>query len=745
MEELRKAILAELKITKFDEKLLNGRTPFMKKYSRLNNLVDFLNLVYEIQDESKLQDILSELQKLNEEHQLDEIKDIDLEKELKDEYTLEYNATATKYGNLSDEELENIEGIETSYQYGKRFILLNGAPFRFTGRSIRGNGINVLTDPNFKEEKLGSLISNERINRWGRNSEFDVFDDLTQDNFVAFGGTDATRDLSEDEIISPEIFQNAITRSGRGSHTSIYFKGSRSASASLVPLEYAMDYDKNREENEKWIPYDTVYVLNSDVYAEQLEKRIKHGKSICTQDVVEDFSKSADPEILFDLLSSTYIPNEEKREFLTEEISNQEAVLDFCSKTEFSKCDNVDNLRYIKTIIDYLKEGKTINYQLVLELEKKCDDRLHELAGMKEISTSTLVEKINHELHEEKNIDSKAIMMEFIDDEIKKSKEKETFVVSDKNLEDYREEHLEQIENEKNEEQMQRDALAEQIEKYAENIRHRQNKVNGICDLLGMEKNGDDLSEVAYTISKMSQLCRSDDEKSAEARQIVVEKIINNSDFESSMDDWKRSQNEKFNKDLQTKIQLLIKDSEKQKIQEQIDSIDSQKIGVLGRIFGQKKYYDLLRYNLEFQKNNIDTSERNEKSIVDLMEYAKGNGMTQSVRDFLQKYHDCGIQIKEEDKENLENVLEQPVREKEVYPMPKVGIFGYRKKILEMNSYYGNPGNMTFDDSVVTLKKYQTKPIKQDLRSYVNRVWNDVSLALPQEEKQMNEDMNKEM
>ena len=140
LEELKKSILEELGIQeKIYEKcynLLNGRSSFARKHSRLNTLVDIVNTVKEEKSIDKLKKMLSELQELKKENKLEDINNIDLEKELRNEYCQEYNVTSTKYSELSDEELANIDGIEVFQYKGKKVIVLNGAPFRFVGRTV---------------------------------------------------------------------------------------------------------------------------------------------------------------------------------------------------------------------------------------------------------------------------------------------------------------------------------------------------------------------------------------------------------------------------------------------------------------------------------------------------------------------------------------------------------------------------------------------------------------------------------
>ena len=86
--------------------LLNGRSEQVKKYSKFNELVNIINSIYEIEDENELKNILKDITELEKDGKLYEIRQIDIESEIREEYASEYNDTATRYDKLSDEELE---------------------------------------------------------------------------------------------------------------------------------------------------------------------------------------------------------------------------------------------------------------------------------------------------------------------------------------------------------------------------------------------------------------------------------------------------------------------------------------------------------------------------------------------------------------------------------------------------------------------------------------------------------------
>ena len=214
--ELKNLIFKELGISEhINIDLLNGRTPFIRKYSRLNTIVDIINTIHEENNIENLKKMLEEISTLNKDNRLEAIKSIDLQKEIKEEYCTEYNCTATKYSNLTDKELANIDGIELFDYKDKKFIVLNGAPFRFLGRSIFGNGCKQITSSDFTESAFGSLISNIRPNRWS-GSEFDIFDEINSDNLESFGAADAQRQIFvKENIVSPELLQRCVSSETR--------------------------------------------------------------------------------------------------------------------------------------------------------------------------------------------------------------------------------------------------------------------------------------------------------------------------------------------------------------------------------------------------------------------------------------------------------------------------------------------------------------------------------------------------
>lgn len=156
MAETREKIFEELgcKIPN-NYSLVNGRSQFLKEHSKYNSLISIINEVAETTTSmNKLNKMLEDLKNLNSEHKLDFLKGFDLEEALKEERLQEYNMTATRYGDLSNEEISQIDGIEAFEYDNKRFIVLNGAPFRFVGRSLDANSGKELTSAEHTEERI---------------------------------------------------------------------------------------------------------------------------------------------------------------------------------------------------------------------------------------------------------------------------------------------------------------------------------------------------------------------------------------------------------------------------------------------------------------------------------------------------------------------------------------------------------------------------------------------------------------
>lgn len=678
-DKIKKLIFAELGINEdIDTTLLNTRSHLIKKYSKLNNLIDIVNTIKEEKNIKKLEQILSELQTLNKENKLDKIRDIDLKEELKEEYAKEYNLTSTRYGKLSDEELTRIEGIESFEYDGKKFIILNGAPFRFLGRTIFGNGSKNLTSPDFTQEQYGSLITNIRPNRWASSEEFDIFDDLNSDNFTSFGAADAQKSVNADnQMISPEILQLCMSsKTGAGYHTTIGFKGNRSSSASFITLEKALDFD----ESKKWIPYDTVYVFNKESYISQAQKRSSYFEKINQPEIIKEFSETANPEIIYNLLTSSikYYDNScDMAHYIPQEVAV--LISNWVQQINFDSCNEIENLRHINGIIEILKRTDSVHSNLLTEIGEKSASRLQKIAQTRNFSIADAVEKSTQELQSSMEYSPKEIMIEFIKSEIKKSKDKGIFVTSG----NIKEQIIHQDENKK----QLRDENAKKIKNQADKIRFRQEHIDKIYELLGLDNNQEDIYEIAYKLSEIAKKVSDDEKMPFKYSCEVSKRIIENDEFKQCLEEWKQEQTNMFMSAIQTKVQKLIQDADIEKLDEQIKSIETSKVGIIGRLFGQKKYYDAIKNNLQAQKSKISIDKiPSNHSIEYLIRYIKENGATQKIHNFLQQYYIYNLGISENEKQSIEKILEIPIRSKQNYSIERFSPMQYKAKTAQIEN-----------------------------------------------------------
>ncbi len=289
-------------------------------------------------------------------------------------------------------------------------------------------GEKVFTTPDYEFESLGSLITNIRPNRWRESEGFDIFDELQVENFSAFGAADANFPVeAEDTMVSPELLQRCVTKKSPGAfHTTIATQGKRSASSILVTKECILNFDENQE----GMPYDTVYVLNKDVYIHQARKRTEYYKNMYTTDLLEAFSRTASPEILLDLISSTVAYRDNSYELSPVVPEDTKTLLtNFSTLIDFSKCDRCDNLRSIKAIINNMHQLKASNSDLFKEISKKCQERLWTIAKTRNFSMTDAVNQCLEVLHQSKQLSSHDMMLDFIESETKKQKKQEYFLL----------------------------------------------------------------------------------------------------------------------------------------------------------------------------------------------------------------------------------------------------------------------------------------------------------------------------
>lgn len=649
MRKIRAEILERLiGVSSVNTLLLNGRSGLVKKNSRLNGLINIINTIYETEDIDKLTHILEEIGDLEKEGKLDEIRGIDIEEEVRQEYTDEYNYTSTRYDKLSDEELSKIDGIECFYHNGNRVIVLNGAPFRFLGRAISGNNGNVLTDPNATYSMNSSLISNLRPNRW-RKSEFDILEGtMTPESFVAFGAADAHTTIS-DSMVSPEILQRFVSSyGGSGFHTHVDLKGIKTASATLLELDSKLDLDDNPE----YRPYGTIYIYNPSPYIAQAEKRDSYLGEMLVEEAIKHFGETADSEFFLDVITSATPHYESDGSVYPGYTEKGKEILSKINEmVDFSKCDNIENLRYISSIIDLARDLDTPTGYFN-NIKRMCEIRIRNLSKARPFSLRDEIEKCSVELQTRREIEPLDIMRDFISSESKKSKEKGWFVRGE-SVED----ELKRREELNKETQMK---VGQKLKDKANGIKSEDQRIGMIYRTLKLGDNPDNIFEIVNSINDLAQ-------KVLELKKIKQVYSTELLELVSgiNIEDIFKYKNALLENEIGNKIKSLIEEANLQDVENNIQLLAQGKKGLFDRFTGRDKYSEALMNNLKAQKKLIRSGNGfdGQASIKALIEYAESNGMTSNIMGFLVGYQECGLELSDEEKSRIAELCKKGTKE----------------------------------------------------------------------------------
>lgn len=417
------------------------------------------------------------------------------------------------------------------------------------------------------------------------------------------------------------------------------------------------------------MPYDTVYVLNEEVYINQAKRRTEYFRNMYTDELVDNFSKSASPEIFLELISST-IGYYENRCELSPNIpeDTKRFLMEFISQIDFSKCDNIENLRYISTVIDSIQNDKlnTANLSLFNEISRKCKEQLSILSKTRDFSMTEAVNKCLEELNQVKQASSHDMMLDFIESEIELSKEKEIFSVGE-NLQ-------EKIENQdierKKQEEMARKNNSTNIQRHSSTILKRQELLKEIYRKLNLESNQENFEDIAYKLSGISRMVEDSEGMIFDKSCEISKKILESEEYRRLATECMENQTKKFNEAIKEKIKSLIHEDEIKQIDEKLEQITSEKIGFFGRILGKKKYFEAVKEMLELEKKEkeLDTYSSLGK-VTNLIDYVNENGMSKEIQSFISNYLTTNLGISDDEKKILEEALKLPIREKKTYPV----------------------------------------------------------------------------
>ena len=145
----------------------------------------------------------------------------------------------------------------------------------------------------------------------------------------------------------------------------------------------------------------------------------------------------------------------------------------------------------------------------------------------------------------------------------------------------------------------------------------------------------------------------------------------------------------KFYDTVGKKIQVLIRDSEINGLEQKVKDIQSRKLTLLEKVFGKDKLYTLMieNYNRQMKEKKEEPFKKytNKQEIFkDILDYAKEKGIPKVVKDFLANFSDENAT--EEEKILFEQIMEQQMTEekKEIYQeIPLFSIGEKTKKIQE--------------------------------------------------------------
>lgn len=485
----------------------------------------------------------------------------------------------------------------------------------------------------------------------------------------------------------------------------------------------------NFEKSEKFIPYDTVYIFNESPYIEQAQQRMAYSKQLFTQEKMNYFFTTADPEIFHDLLSSTieYFSG-------TCELScnpnkdSEKSLLSYIKTSNFDSCNNVNNLRYISTALKNVANLQSVNNDCFKELKMQCEDRLKTIADTRIFSMTDALNKCIEELNTTQSFTPKDIMLDFITNEINHSKEKGIFSTG-KGVK-----HL--ITNQDIEKQLQRNENSQKLVTHANKILHKQNWLNVIYEKLNLENNQENMSDIAYKILEISKIVANDDNTSFDESNKITEMILRNPDYRESIESCLKEQNERYLGALKNRIQYLIYNDKIRRIDEKLDSISQEKVGFIQKILGKRKYLDAIRNNLLAQKEKTFIDNHPPSSIIShLIGYIKENGISQEIQDFIKTYLMYNLGIDEKETSILEELCNFTINEKSKYPLVNKSRTEYKTETRAINKSTEEILSMDTDNLDKRYYLYQTPSYSNatKVRNYINRIYVPFEKAMQKE------------
>lgn len=321
--EIKKAIF-EILVRNNDidsiTKLGNGIDYTMESES-LEDLVDLLTTVTEMTDSESIRGILKDCINLIGTKELSEIRKIgnNIEQQIIQEYRKGYVNSFTKYDKMTDEEIQEIEGIEVKNLNGCKVIELNGADFSFLSHSggIIGGHVRCCC----------SQITNDDFSTFGSalHSNFTyIFSDFSPNRIKFINLGDAGCSEYINTYISPIDLSHSTQESKVGKHNEVTLSTrTENGDDGLTPsaimisrknilkLNEIMEYISSSNDMPK-----TIYVLNEEIYEEKKKNDLNK-----MNEIFNSYIKTLDPNLLNLIVSSTN-GKREKLENVMSEIRN---------------------------------------------------------------------------------------------------------------------------------------------------------------------------------------------------------------------------------------------------------------------------------------------------------------------------------------------------------------------------------------------------------------------------------------
>lgn len=299
-------------------KLGNG-TEYSMENKALEDVVDLLSTIDEITDQEALRNILIDCVEMIGSKELKNIRTIgrNIEEKIAHEYRKGYTNSFTRYEEMTDEELAQIEGLSVQRIKGVRIIELKGAPFAFlshTGDILGGSERCCCTE-----------ITDENFNVFGKGLEAQthIYTNVDPHRIKYINLSDSGTKKYQNTYISATDIPSSTQSSSLGTYNEVTLStGTEKNSDELISTAtmtnnkvYSNGFNAilNDIENDSSKPK-TLFVIHEDIYNEKNKQNLQK-----REELLKTYMRNLDPKLLNLLLRSTG-GNQEEMTLLLEEI-----------------------------------------------------------------------------------------------------------------------------------------------------------------------------------------------------------------------------------------------------------------------------------------------------------------------------------------------------------------------------------------------------------------------------------------